>query len=67
MKISELIDELLEMKEEAGDIEVTCLMSLANEAQNEIEVQEGKVFETTIEHLFVRSEGSLGKRVMVTL
>lgn len=61
MKINELIDQLLRIRKEHGNIEVTCTGSterdvgLASDRQRAIMDGAADVFETTVENLVVNT------------
>ena len=55
-RISKVVEELLRIKEEKGDIETTCTGSLLPDSQGDIP----DIFETTVENFKVHEHKSLG-------
>lgn len=55
MKISELVDQLQQVLEREGDIEVTCTSSMNNGDDRAYKCEDA--FETTVENLIVTHRG----------
>ncbi|MDO8668938.1 MAG: hypothetical protein Q7K65_01455 [Candidatus Buchananbacteria bacterium] len=63
MKISALVEKLLQVQEQEGDIEVTCTGSTWPDDPEPLP----DIFETTVENLVVADRQPLGKRVRLFL
>lgn len=66
MKISQLIEALEAVKEEHGDIKVTCTHSVLPDGHGKIK-ELPDVFETTVENLIVGKHKTIGKKVRLWL